>query len=345
MGACRSSMSQRSVFSCLFLPAPCNFPQHSASSSTVSSRRSSHGSRLWFPLFLSSAVGNEPHFPLVWIRRRVNGSSYPQAVQKYTRRVLPPAYQPLSLCVIYPSQTGCVQNSSIPVRIFGLSRSSVSSSEHGPSKQRERSPYFDKNVKKWYNKAFKKRNKGCQRIVEPMDLTEKTLSREDCFDGKLVHVHVDQVRLPNGQTAAREVVDHVDGVAVLPLDERGNVLAVTQYRYVFGKTLLEIPAGKLDPGEDPVTGALRELKEETGAVPDIFLPLGRILPAPGCYGEALYLFLARGLHMEEQALDPDEFLQVERIPFPEMVHRCLTGEIEDAKTVVAVLKAKVQLNL
>ena len=178
-----------------------------------------------------------------------------------------------------------------------------------------------------------------------MDLTEKTLSREDCFDGKLVHVHVDQVRLPNGQTAAREVVDHVDGVAVLPLDERGNVLAVTQYRYVFGKTLLEIPAGKLDPGEDPVTGALRELKEETGAVPDIFLPLGRILPAPGCSGEALYLFLARGLHMEEQALDPDEFLQVERIPFPEMVHRCLTGEIEDAKTVVAVLKAKVQLNL
>ena len=118
-----------------------------------------------------------------------------------------------------------------------------------------------------------------------MDLTEKTLSREDCFDGKLVHVHVDQVRLPNGQTAAREVVDHVDGVAVLPLDERGNVLAVTQYRYVFGKTLLEIPAGKLDPGEDPVTGALRELKEETGAVPDIFLPLGRILPAPGCDGE------------------------------------------------------------
>lgn len=123
-------------------------------------------SRLWFPLFLSSAVGNEPHFPLVWIRRRVNGSSYPQAAQKYTRRVLPPAYQPLSLCVIYPSQTGCVQNSSIPVRIFGLSRSSVSSSEHGPSKQRERSPYFDKNVKKWYNKAFKKSKKEIRGVRE-----------------------------------------------------------------------------------------------------------------------------------------------------------------------------------
>ena len=136
-----------------------------------------------------------------------------------------------------------------------------------------------------------------------MELTEKMLSRKDVYDGLLVRVHVDEVELPNGRTARREVVDHVDGVAVLALDERNNVLTVTQYRYVFGRTLLEIPAGKLDPGEDPVTGALRELKEETGAVPDIFLPLGKILPAPGCYGEALHLFLARGLHMEEQQPD------------------------------------------
>ena len=179
----------------------------------------------------------------------------------------------------------------------------------------------------------------------PMDLTEKMLSREEKYTGAFLSVHVDQVSLPNGHTSFREVVEHVDGVAVLPLDERGNVLAVTQYRYVFGKTLLEIPAGKLDPGEDPVTGALRELKEETGAVPDTFLPLGRILPAPGCYSEVLHLFLARNLHMGEQHLDPGEFLHVERIPFDEMVHRCLDGEIEDAKTVAAVLKAKVQLNL
>jgi ADP-ribose pyrophosphatase len=153
------------------------------------------------------------------------------------------------------------------------------------------------------------------------------------------------VLLPDGQTSYREVIEHVDGAAVLPLDERNNVLVVRQFRYVFGRTLLEIPAGKLDPGEDPVIGALRELREETGAVPDTFLPLGRILPAPGCYGEVLHLFLARGLHMEEQHLDPGEFLNVERVPFEEMVHRCLDGEIEDAKTVVAVLKAKVQLGL
>lgn len=178
-----------------------------------------------------------------------------------------------------------------------------------------------------------------------MDLTEKMLSRKDVYDGLLCHVHVDEVLLPNGNTSQREVVDHVDGVAVLPLDERNNVLTVTQYRYVFGKTLLEIPAGKLDEGEDPVTGALRELKEETGAVPDTLLPLGVILPAPGCYGEKLHLFLARNLHMEQQNLDPDEFLSVERIPFSEMVHRCLDGEIEDAKTVTAVLKTKLLLDL
>ncbi len=178
-----------------------------------------------------------------------------------------------------------------------------------------------------------------------MELTEKMLSRTEQYSGPLFSVHTDQVLLPNGHTTYREVVEHVDGVAVLPLDERNNVLTVTQYRYVFGKTLLEIPAGKLDPGEEPAVGALRELKEETGAVPDTFLPLGRIIPAPGCYSEVLHLFLARGLHMEEQCLDPDEFLNVERIPFDEMVHRCLTGEIEDAKTVAAVLKAKALLDL
>lgn len=178
-----------------------------------------------------------------------------------------------------------------------------------------------------------------------MDLTEKLVERKDCYHGILMDVHVDTVELPNGETSLREVADHTDGVAVLPLDERNNVLAVTQYRYVFGRNTLEIPAGKLDEGEEPSVGALRELREETGAVPEVFLPLGRLLPSPGCFGETLHLFLARGLKMEEQHLDPDEFLNVERVPFDEMVHRCVSGEIEDAKTVAAVLRAKVLLDL
>jgi len=180
---------------------------------------------------------------------------------------------------------------------------------------------------------------------DSMELAERTLSRTEAYTGRILSVHVDQVRLPNGAQAEREVVDHVDGAAVLALDQRNNVLTVTQYRYVFGRPLLEIPAGKLEPGEDPALGALRELKEEVGAVPDEFLPLGRLLPAPGCYGEVLHLFLARGLHMEEARPDEDEFLIQERIPFDEMVHRIMAGEIEDAKTVAAVLKAKLLLNL
>ena len=158
-------------------------------------------------------------------------------------------------------------------------------------------------------------------MSEQLDLTERRLSREEPFRGRIVTVHVDTVALPNGGTSVREVVEHPGGVAVLPLDEDNNVLTVTQFRYPFGKTLLEIPAGKLDhPGEDPGEAGLRELREETGAVPGIYRPLGRILPSPGCYGEILYLYLARD-------------------------RRCLEGEIEDAKTVAAVLKAKLLLNL
>ena len=183
-------------------------------------------------------------------------------------------------------------------------------------------------------------------MSKQMDLTERRLSREDKFHGRIVDVHVDTVELPSGGTSIREVVDHPGGVAVLALDGEGNVLTVTQYRYPFGKTLLELPAGKLDhPGEDPYEAGLRELKEETGAVPGVYKSLGRILPSPGCYGEILHLYLAQDLRMEAQHLDEDEFLRVERVPFDEMVRRCLSGEIEDAKTVAAVLKAKLLLEL
>ena len=179
-----------------------------------------------------------------------------------------------------------------------------------------------------------------------MDLTEKMVSSQTIFEGKIIKVTLDQARLPDGSLAAREVVYHPGGVAVLALDGDGCVLTVTQYRYPFGRTLLEIPAGKLDsPDEDPYEAGLRELREETGAVPGVYEPLGRILPSPGCYGETLHLYLARDLQMAEQHLDADEFLNVERIPFGEMVRRCLDGEIEDAKTVVAVLKAKALLDL
>lgn len=182
-------------------------------------------------------------------------------------------------------------------------------------------------------------------MSEQMELTERFLSRKDIFHGHIVNLRVDTVALPNGETSTREVVDHPGGVAILALDQDNNVLAVTQYRYAFQKAMLEIPAGKLEYGEDPYQAGLRELKEETGAVPERYEPMGTLIPSPGCYGETLYLYLARDLHMEEQHLDPDEFLNVERIPFGEMVRRCLSGEIDDAKTLVAVLKGKLLLGL
>ena len=179
-----------------------------------------------------------------------------------------------------------------------------------------------------------------------MDLREKMVSSQTIFEGKIIKVTLDQAQLPDGSLAPREVVYHPGGVAVLALDGDGCVLTVTQYRYPFGRTLLEIPAGKLDhPGEDPYEAGLRELKEETGAAPGVYKSLGRLLPSPGCYGEILHLYLAQDLKMSEQHLDEDEFLNVERVPFDEMVRRCLEGELEDAKTVAAVLKAKLLLNL
>lgn len=182
-------------------------------------------------------------------------------------------------------------------------------------------------------------------MSDPLNMKETFLSREDKFRGRVVSVHVDQVLLPNGHQSFREVVDHNGGVAILALDDDNNVLTVTQYRYVFGREMLEIPAGKLETGEEPYSAALRELREETGASPDEFLPLGTILPSPGCYGETLHLYLARGLHFGEARPDEDEFLRVERIPFDEMVRRVLNGTIQDGKTVAAVLKAKLLLNL
>ena len=180
-----------------------------------------------------------------------------------------------------------------------------------------------------------------------MDLTEKTLSRRDVYHGRIVNIHMDEVLLPNGKTSQREVVEHPGGVVILALDSRMQVLTVTQYRYAMGETMTELPAGTLEPGEkaDPAAAALRELHEETGAIPGSFVPLGVLHSSPGIFTETLYLYLARDLTFTEPQPDADEFLRLERIPFDVMVQRIMNGEITDAKTVAAVLKAKVRLHL
>jgi len=173
-----------------------------------------------------------------------------------------------------------------------------------------------------------------------MELYEKTLESQRVFTGRVLKVRLDQVELPSGGTSSREIVDHPGGVAILALDEDNNILTVTQYRYAYGKTLLEIPAGKLEYGEDPYSAAMRELREETGATTDKLTPLGEIYPTPGFCNEIIRLYLAKDLSWGEMDPDEDEFLRVERIPFSVMLERVLSGEITDAKTAIAVMKAK-----
>ena len=149
--------------------------------------------------------------------------------------------------------------------------------------------------------------------------------------------------LPNGKTGTREVVEHPGGVGILALDDDGCVVLVRQYRYAFSRVLTEIPAGKREKGEAPFVTAQRELKEEIGAEAEEWTDLGALIASPGCYGETLYLFLARGLRFGETHPDEDEFLDVLRVPFDRAVAQCLDGTLTDAKTVAAILKAKILL--
>ena len=178
-----------------------------------------------------------------------------------------------------------------------------------------------------------------------MELTEKTLSSEKIFDGRVLHIRRDIVELPDGGQSVREVVDHPGGVCVLALDGENRVLLVRQFRYPYEKVLTELPAGKLEYGEDPEKAALRELREETGAVPGKFRSLGELYPSPGYCGEIIRMYLARELTFGETELDEDEFLNVERMDFGELAERVLEGEIRDAKTIAAVLKTKLLLGL
>ena len=171
-----------------------------------------------------------------------------------------------------------------------------------------------------------------------MDMTEKKLDSRLIYDGSILRLRVDTVELPDGKRSIREVAEHPGGVAVVALDRDDRVLTVKQYRYVFSRVMEELPAGKLEPGEDPREAALRELREETGAVPERFTELGALIVSPGAYGEVLHLYLAEGADVGAGEPDEGEFLDVCRTPFDEMVRRVTDGELADAKTVAGILR-------
>lgn len=174
-------------------------------------------------------------------------------------------------------------------------------------------------------------------------LNEERIDGVDVFDGKVVHLIRDTVRLPNGNVGIREVIRHVGAVCVIPIFENGDVLIERQFRYPHAKVLVEIPAGKLDSkSEDPLDAAKRELFEETGYVADQFTFLGELYTTPAFVDEVIWMYLAEGLHTvdDKQHLDEDEFLTVERVSLNELCDMVMNGEIPDAKTQIAVLKAK-----
>ncbi len=171
-----------------------------------------------------------------------------------------------------------------------------------------------------------------------MDLTEKQISAEYKFEGKIIRVRVDDALLPNGRVSKREVVEHNGGVCVAPLDENGNLYFVEQYRYPYSEVVMELPAGKLEKGEDPYTAGIRELKEETGATAEKVISMGKLYPTPGYCGEIIHLYLATGLSFGSQDPDDDEFLEVKKIHINDAVKMVMDGEIPDSKTQVLILK-------
>lgn len=173
------------------------------------------------------------------------------------------------------------------------------------------------------------------------DLTEHFVSGGAVFEGNLLKVHRDTVRLPDGTQGTREYIRHPGAVAVLALFDDGQLLLERQYRYPARREFIEIPAGKLEPGEPPLDTARRELLEETGYAASEWQRLGELHMAIGWSDEVIHLFVARGLAQQGARPDAGEFLETFQVPFDEAVAMVADGRISDAKSVAAILWMKV----
>ena len=169
--------------------------------------------------------------------------------------------------------------------------------------------------------------------------TEQSLGSETVFDGKIVRVRVDDVLLPSGDEVVREVVEHAPAVVVVPFDPDGNVVLVRQYRHPAGQAVLEAPAGVVEEPESPDECAQRELQEEAGYVSRDLRALGGFWMSPGYCTEFMYPYLAKDLVPSRLAADEDERINVERFPVSRIPKLIRVGEIQDAKTIAALLMA------
>jgi ADP-ribose pyrophosphatase len=167
----------------------------------------------------------------------------------------------------------------------------------------------------------------------------EVLESQSAFKGRAFNIRVDQVQLDKGVTAQWEVLEHPGGVALVPLDEAGNVLMVRQYRHCVGTALLELPAGTLKMGEDPAVTADRELQEEVGMTAANLELLGEFYLAPGYSTELMRVYVATGLTPATLPQDEDEVIEVERVPFAEAVRMAIGGQLRDAKSIAGLLLA------
>lgn len=178
-----------------------------------------------------------------------------------------------------------------------------------------------------------------------MDISEKIIKSDCLYKGHIINLEITSVTLPDGRPATREIVRHPGGVGVVALDDDNNVYLVKQYRTPYDSILLEIPAGKLDKGEEPLKAAERELSEETGLKADDIKYIGDFYPSVGFCDEILRMFVATGLKQGNIHPDEDEFVNTVKMPFSDVVELALNGTIKDGKTIAAILKTKLLLNL
>lgn len=175
-----------------------------------------------------------------------------------------------------------------------------------------------------------------------MDLTEKKLAEELVYDGNLLKIWRTRVKLGDGSETYREWIKHPGAAAIIPLLPEGETLLVRQFRYPLGRETLEIPAGKLDPGESPLACAARELSEETGLVGGELVKVGSIVTTPGFTNEVIHLFICRNPSPGPAHPDEGEFINLLRLPLAEVFQRIKDGQIQDGKTVLAFLLARAQ---